>query len=268
MKKYLRLLKYEIKSFFKDALSKFFLLYPLLMLFICGFLLPEILDRTASGNENAQTITLLIAFVVIISMGGYVMGVLLGFSLLDNKDENTLISIAASPVTVSGYANFKTCYSYVFAIIANMVMLGGLKLVASDLYVVEYAGVTIRLLDELSWGNIVLITLVGSLMVPTVALIVASIAKNKIEGFAFMKSGGIFVMLPLLALLDTFRDWKQYLLGIMPNFWFTKPLLNEILPVSDPSDLPFWAYLAIGTVYMLFLAIITHRMFMKRNESN
>ncbi|HOP57774.1 MAG TPA: hypothetical protein PLM51_06355, partial [Bacillota bacterium] len=76
------------------------------------------------------------------------------------------------------------------------------------------------------------------------------------------------VMLPLLALLDTFRDWKQYLLGIMPNFWFTKPLLNEILPVSDPSDLPFWAYLAIGTVYMLFLAIITHRMFMKRNESN
>ncbi len=267
MKKYLGLLKYEMKTFFKDPMSLFFLGYPFLMLLICGFLLPAILDKTASGNTSAQTVSLLISFVVIISLGGYVMGVLLGFSFLDNKDENTLISIAATPITVSGYTNFKVAYSFVLSTLSNLVMIGGLKLFSSDKYVVEYMGVSIRLLDNLSWVSIVLVSLVGSLMVPLVALIVASTAKNKIEGFAFMKTGGLFVMLPLLALLTAFSDWKQYILGIMPNFWFTKPLLCEVLPFSDPSDLPFWAYLLIGTVYMLILAVLTHKVFMKKNNS-
>ncbi|MBN2504124.1 MAG: hypothetical protein JXB20_02150 [Bacilli bacterium] len=264
MKKYWSLLKYEFKTLLKDSMNLFMILYPLLMLFICGFLLPAILERTAAENSNAETITLLIGFTLVLSLGGYVMGAMLGFSLLENKDENTLQNIAATPITVSGYTNFKTVYSFVLSFFGNMVMVGGLKLIASNRYELVYGGVTIRLLDQLSWGNVVIFSLVSSLMVPTIGLVISSIAKNKIEGFAFMKSGGLIIMIPLLALLNTFMDWKQYFLGIAPNFWVIKPLLNEVLLLDNASDLPFWLYMLIGAVYMIVLAIVTQKMFLKK----
>ncbi len=266
MKKYWSLLKYEFKTLLKDSMNLFMLFYPLLMLFICGFLLPEILSRTGADDTNAKTITLLIGFSLILSLGGYIMGAMLGFSLLENKDENTLESIATTPITIKGYTNFKTVYAYVLSIIGNFVMLGGLKLIASDRYEVLYRGITIRLLDDLSWLNVAVFSVVSSLMVPTIALIIASIAKNKIEGFAFMKSGGFFIMIPLLALLNAFQDWKQYLLGIIPNFWTIKPLLNDVMPGSNPVDLPFWAYMAIGAIYMIVLAILMQKLFLKRSH--
>ncbi len=268
MKKYWGLLKYEFKTMLKDSMNSIMLFFPFIMLFICGFLLPAILEKTAGGNENATTITLLIGFVMALSMGSYIMGALLGFSLLENKDENTLQNIAASPITVSGYASFKIVYTYVMAIFSNLIMVGGLKLLASDAYEVVYGGVTIRLLDQLSWGNVVVFTLVSSLIVPTIALVIASIAKNKIEGFAFMKSGGLLIMIPMLALLNVFKDGKQYILGFTPNFWVIKPLLNQVLASNETSDLPYWAYMVIGAGYMIMLGAITLKLFLKRAHIN
>jgi len=264
MRKYVKLLKYEFKTLLKDSMSLFILFYPLLMLFICGFLLPAILDRTASGNANAQMITLLIGFVTVLSLGGYIMGAMLGFALLENKDENTLQNIAASPITVSGYTIFKIIYTYLMSIISNIIMVGGLKLFAADEYVVVYGGNTIRLFDELSWGNLVIFAVVSGLLVPAIALVISSIAKNKVEGFAFMKSGGILIMIPLLSLLNVFQDAKQYILGFVPNFWVIKPLLNLVLMSNEPSNLPYWLYMVIGAAYMLVLASVTLKLFLKR----
>lgn len=264
MKKYLALLKYELKTILKDSMGLFMLLYPLLMLFIMGFLLPEILSRTTSTDSNASAITLLIGFVVTLSIGGYIMGVMLGFSLLENKDENTLQNIAASPVRISGYTMFKIIYTYFFALLGNWVMIGGLKLVASDLYQVTYQSVTIRLLDQISWGHVAIFAFVSGLIVPTIALVIAAIAKNKIEGFAFMKSGGFVIMMPLLALLDFFMDWKQYLLGLFPNFWYVKPLLNLALSLDQESNMPFYLYMLIGAVYTIGLSFLTYRLFIRK----
>ncbi len=264
MKKYWGLLKYEFKTMFKDSMNLLLIFFPILMLFVCGFLLPAILERTAGGNENATTITLLIGFIMALSMGGYAMGAVLGFTLLDNKDENTLQNIAATPITVSGYTSFKIVYTYVLAIISNFVMVAGLKLFASDAYEVVYGGSTIRLFDQLSWGNIVVFCFVGALIVPTVALLIASVAKNKVEGFAFMKSGGLLVMIPMLALLNAFKDGKQYILGLAPNFWVIKPLLNQVLVSNETSDLPYWVYMVIGAAYMIVLGSITLKLFLKR----
>lgn len=264
MKKYLALLKYELKTILKDSMGLFMILYPLLMLFVCGFLLPAILGRTTSADSNASTITLLIGFVVVLSVGGYIMGVMLGFSFLENKDENTLQNIAASPVRISGYALFKIIYTYVIALIGNWVMIGGLKLIASDKYEVVYNSISIRLLDQIGWGHVAVFAAVSSLMVPAVALVVASIAKNKIEGFAFMKSGGFIIMMPLLTLLTFFMDWKQYFLGFFPNFWSIKPLLNLALSSTQEANLSFYLYMLIGAVYTLGLSFLAYRMFIKK----
>lgn len=264
MKKYLSLVKYEFKTIVKDLMNLFILLYPVLMLFICGYLLPAIVKRAAGSDTNTSAITLLIGFVLLISIGGFMMGAMLGFSLLDNRDENTLLNIAASPVTVSGYATFKIIYTYILAILGNIFMVGGLKLLASESYIVVYGGVTIGLLDNITYGHIIIFSIVSGLIVPFVALVLGAIAKNKIEGFAMVKGGGLFVMIPMLVLLDSFQDAKQYIFGIFPNFWPIKAILNLSLGTQNAANLDFWLYMLIGAIYPIFLGVIALKMFVKK----
>lgn len=248
-------------------MSNVFLLFPLVILFICGFLIPAILDRIASATPFGTLYTLLISFLMLVSMGGFVMGAMLGFSLIENKDENTLINIAVSPVTVSGYTTFKIVYASILAFFGNIVTLGGLKWLASDKYVVDLGSGAIRILDVLSIPEILAFSLSSALVVPMVAMIIGATAKNKVEGFAIMKSSGFLVMIPLLALLNIFKDGKQYILGIIPNFWPMKALLNEIfgaLSMTNSADLPYYWYLMIGGVYMIFVGVLCLRFFMKK----
>ena len=81
-----------------------------------------------------------------------------------------------------------------------------------------------------------------------------------------MKSTGIIMLVPALLALPTFRDIKQYLLGIFPNFWFTKALMNKMLPFAfnSPSDLSFYWYIAIGIVLSLVYSVLIFKFFMKR----
>ncbi|HOJ45158.1 MAG TPA: ABC transporter permease [Bacilli bacterium] len=264
MNKYWRLLGYELKTIIRDPLNLFMLIYPLFMLLIVGFILPASLTRGGLNQANpAYSITMLITFVVTISIGGFVGGALLGFSLLENKDENTIHSIAVTPISTLGYVVFKTVYTFILAVLGNMFLIFGIKWWASDFYSFSYGPLTFGF-DNLGYGQIIFFSLVSSLLVPAVGTLIASVAKNKIEGFAFMKSGGIIFMIPALVLLDAFSDWKQYLLGVTPNFWPVKALLNAALNNQGSQDLPFWAYLTIGGVYMLLLAVLSIYTFNKK----
>ncbi len=266
MKKYLKLVTYELKTILRDPLNLFLLIYPVIMFGLIGWLLPASLSRGGLTNTDpAYSLTLLIAFVVIISIGGFVSGALLGFSLLENKDEKTIYSIAVTPVSITGYITFKSIYTYVLAVAGNLFMIYAIKWWASDYYSFTYGPYTFGF-DNLTAIHIFPFALISSLFVAAVGLLIASVAKNKIEGFAFMKSGGIIFMIPVLVLLDAFSDGKQYLLGIAPNFWTTKALLNVALNAEGANDLPYWAYLLIGGVYMLVLAVVAIIAFSKKQQ--
>lgn len=142
-------------------------------------------------------------------------------------------------------------------------MLLGIKYFANEAYSFQYGGLSFGF-DNITVGQIVAFSFVASLLVPTVGSLTAAISRNKIEGFAFMKSGGLLFMIPALVLLNAFSDWKQYLLGFAPNFWPLKGLLNLALGSQNPTDLPYWAYLTIGSIYMILLGGIAIRFFIKK----
>jgi fluoroquinolone transport system permease protein len=266
MKKYFFLLKYEMRTILRDPMNIFLLIYPLFMLILIGWLLPLGLYQSGLTNDDlAYSLTMIITFVVFISIGGYISGSLLGFSLLENKDEKTIKSIAVTPVSVAGYVIFKTLYSYFFSIIGNLILILGIKWWANDAYSFSFGTLTFGF-DNLNYIHIIVFSIVSSLFVPAIGALIASIAKNKIEGFAFMKSGGIVVMIPALVLINAFTDWKQYILGIAPNFWPVKALLNVALNSQGPNDLPFWAYMSIGGLVMLLLAVISIVAFVKKQN--
>jgi fluoroquinolone transport system permease protein len=233
-----------------------------MMLFFMGVIVPLVVDKTT--NPNTVTYTILIAFTIALSVGAFVSGGLLGFALIENKDEKTILNIAVTPIKVEGYTMFKIIYTYVLSIIGNMIIVGGLKLIASNEYVIN----GISLFDNLSFLKIFIFCLVSGLLVPTIALIIASIAKNKIEGFAFIKGGGFIIMLPVLTVLDFFKDVKQYLLGFAFNFWPIKAMLNEATNSHQKSNLNYYLYMLIGSIYSIIIFIVCLRMFIRKLNLN
>lgn len=266
MKKYVALFRYEIKTILTDPMNLFFLIYPFMMLGITGWLVPVLLERTGVDESTpGYGLQLLAIFTVVLAIGGFIMGALLGFSLLENKDEQTIKSIAVSPVSVQGYALFKSIYAYLFGVLGNLVMVGGLKLFASDVYSFMVSEQLSFGLDRVTSMDILLFSLVSALIVPSIGGIFAAVAKNKIEGFTLMKTSGILFIIPVLAIFDFFADAKQYLLGFAPNFWTTKAFLTLTLSQGNPSDLSFAGYLWVGATYMLVLGMLSMQYFIKRS---
>ena len=147
---------------------------------------------------------------------------------------------------------------------SNLLILGGLKLLASDHYVIIAGIKTIKLLDNLGWSKVLIFSFVSSLFVPAVALLFGTYAKNKIEGFAFLKGGALVIMLPVLTILKIFQNQFQYILGILPNFWPLKAMLNEATQSNDSSNLSYYGYMLIGIIYFALIFIFSFRNFRKR----
>ncbi len=268
MKKYLSLLKYEFKNILKDRMNAFMLFYPLVMLLMAVYLFPIFFENPEFQNQSLE-ITMLIIVVMLLGFGYVIAGALLGFSLLDSKDEDTLQTIAVTPIGKRGYINFKLIYVYILSLIGTIVLLSGIKIFAVDAYALQVGETTIRLFDNISHFEILVFALSSSLLAPVLGLFIAGLSKNKIEGFAYMKSTGIIMLIPMLVLLDAFKGMGQYLLSIFPNFWGTQGVLLKLLPnfpmLSTSYNLGFYAYILIGALISFVFLVLSYRFFIKRS---
>jgi type III secretory pathway component EscS len=85
MKKYLQLLGYEFKTLLRDPMNLFMFIYPVFMLGFVGWLIPTILVRSGIDTQSSEyALSLMVLFVLILAIGGFISGTLLGFSLLEN----------------------------------------------------------------------------------------------------------------------------------------------------------------------------------------
>ena len=233
------------------------------MLLMSAFAIPAMLD-SAEGNQAAAKYGTLIAFITFISIGVFMLAAMLAFVLLDRKDERTLFTIAATPLSVKGYITVQIVYHFVLAVIMNLIVIGGTKLFASDSYTYTVGNVTVRMFQDLTYGKIIVFSIVASLYMPALGLLLGGLSKNKIEGFAYMKSSGFLIFIPLLLLFDAFNGGLQYVLGIAPNFWSTKALMTTVMPAGE-ADINFWWYMLIGAVYSVALIIPAYKFFIKRS---
>ncbi len=256
MSKYVKLLRYEIKNILRDKMTLIMLLYPLLMIFIGAFVLPTLVENYGE-TEEGQTLATLTIIIIFANIAPFVTAAMLGFNLIDHSDENTLNTIRVTPVSLKGYVIFKTIYAYIISVNASFWALYGVKMLSGDNY--TFHGV--NLWDQFSLTNILLYALVAGLFTPVFALILASMSKNKIEGFAYMKTAGVIVILPAVLVLDTMQDFKQYFIGILPTFWPMKGLLSEAALLTHEHNISYPAYMIIGSLYAITLSILAYKKF-------
>lgn len=257
--RYLRLLRYEFKNIVRDHMTMVMLVYPLLILVIGSYVLPALLDQFGEGDAG-QYIASLVVVLVLGSLAPFIGGAMLGFLMLDHRDENTLDSLRVTPMSLKGYLGFKMTYSYLLSVLAGVVVLYGLKVLSGDRYTV----MGMNVLDGFTFMNVFFYALVAGFFAPIFGLLLSSLGKNKIEGFAYMKTLGIFAILPALVAWEAMQDGRQYLLGIIPTFWPLKGLMVDANLLVNDANLPFSVYLIIGFIYSLVLLVVFTRLFYQK----
>ena len=151
-------------------------------------------------------------------------GMVFGFLLLDQRDDQTLLALQVTPLTLSGYLVYRMAVPTLLSVLVTLIMLPGVALF------------------ELSPLQILLASLSAAPLAPIYALSLAAVASNKVQGFALAKAFGVFLVPPVLAYFVD-PPW-QWLFGIVPFYWPAKFLWE----MTEGTGFPL-GYLVVGLIY-------------------
>jgi fluoroquinolone transport system permease protein len=161
-------------------------------------------------------------------MGGYLMtapgmvGMVIGFLLLDERDARTLTALRTTPLSMRQY-------------LAYRVVLPLLLGTASTLIGYPVTGLT-----PLPLTSLLPIVVVASLSAPLLALILGLAAPNKVAGFAVVKVLNAVNLLPIVVYFVP-RP-VQYAAGIFPTYWPMRAFWSAAVGET------FGGYLVVGIV--------------------
>jgi fluoroquinolone transport system permease protein len=217
----------------RDPLLKWVLLLPVGLGILFRILIPQAREALlrATGVDIAPYYPLF--------MGGYLMnaagivGMVIGFLLLDERDARTLAALRVTPVSIRRYLAYR---------------ISGPLAVATATTLLGYALIGIT---PLPFGPLLAISIVGGMSAPLIALVLATAAPNKVAGLAVVKVLNGINLLPLAAYF--LPTPAQYVAGVIPAYWPMRALWSAAQGES------FLAYLGAGCLgSALAVAIVTH----------
>ncbi len=210
-------------------------LIPLIIIIFTRLVIPWISENVAPMEQYYPLLFMLIVITIPL-----MFGFVIGFLIMDERDENLLTVLRVMPISRNTYLLYRMLFLSILSLIYIMLfpLLTGL--------------VEINLLEYLS------IALLLALLTPTLGLIANIVATNKVQAFAVFKMlGGVFYI-PLFAFFIN-NDLK-YLLGIIPNFW-TFMAFDALLKTGHQDYL----FLGIGfCLHFVFLVALFY-LFNKKN---
>jgi fluoroquinolone transport system permease protein len=234
-------LKSEVKKWVRDPMMVFMMMYPLIFGALGRYLVPWLAEGgTFNVNHYADVILAVLALLIPVTFGA-----ILGFSILDDRDDYILTSIKVTPLSVNQFLSFRIFLVFALSFLACV-------------FVMWFADI-----GYLTVAHITAIALVASLSAPLYGLVINAFASNKIEGFAMMKGMGIMMLFPLISLF--FIDYKELFFAIVPGYWPAKAI-SSIVRGEGLLLLSFNQYYYIGLVYAVLVNILAFRFFLKKTR--
>ncbi len=225
----------DVKSVLRDGMLRWMALLPLGIALLMRWGVPAIQAHVAEryGFDLAPYHVLFVSFLVLTAPA--VNGMVIGFLLLDQRDDRTLPALQVTPLGLDGYLLYRLAMPVVLSVVMTIV------------------AVPLTGLMQVGLAGLVVASLASAPLAPLFALLLASFASNKLQGFALTKAAGVLNWPPLLAFFLPL-PW-QWLAGILPTYWPAK--LYWVLAGGEPYA-P--AYLAAGIVYdALLMALLLRR---------
>lgn len=229
----------EFKKWIRDPLMSFMLFYPILFGILGRYFMPWLADKNGFSLDLYADLIV----VVLTLLTPQLFGALIGFSILDDRDDKILTSIKITPLSIHQFLSFRMVMGLVLTFI-------------TCIYVIWFSNI-----GNLSTSNILVISALASLATPMTALLINSLANNKIEGFAVMKGVGIILVFPIVALF--FMNSKELIFAFAPGFWPAKAI-SSIIRGNELMYMSYNMYVGVGFVYVILLNYLVYKVFLRR----
>lgn len=226
----------DAKNVRRDSLLRWMVWFPLLIALLIRWGVPYVAERLTMFDIRPYYPLLMAYFFVM--MTPIMLGLVIGFLLLDERDDQTLIALQVTPLSLNDYLLYRMAAPMLISLTMTLISYPLANLIETDFLA------------------LFLVALLSAPLAPLFALALASFASNKVEGFALTKASGVFLMVPLVAYFVR-SDW-QLLAGVVPTYWPAK--LSWSLQAAEPAA---WLYFLIGAVYELALLWLLLRRFHK-----
>lgn len=222
------LMAIDSRSVSRDALLRWMVVIPLALALVVRFSIPAITQDlfVRFGFALSPYYPLVLSFLVLLVP--QFLGLVLGFLLLDQRDDRTLAALQVTPLSPQRVLAYRLAAPMAVSVVTTLV-------------VFLLAGTLPFSLPAVIGG-----ALAGALFAPCYALVLASFARNKIEGFAIAKGAGFLTMPPIVAWFVP-QPW-EFLFGIVPTYWPLKAYW-----VLQAGHAHGWAHVVISVLYFLLL---------------
>lgn len=169
-------------SLLADPTLRLMAAVPLGVALAVRFVLPLVVVRLGelAALDLAWLLPLLSGYVVV-GMAPLLAGAVVGFLLLDQRDDRTLLALRVTPVPFVAYVAYRLAAPALLALavtLAAVALAGGLGLTPAAA---------------------LLAALAAAPLAPVAALALAAFARNKLQGFALVKAASVLLAAPLAA---------------------------------------------------------------------
>jgi len=229
----------DIRSIRRDSLISWMIYVPILLALLMRWGVPPLTARLVEqyNFDLAEYYPVLLAY-FFVGMCPMMLGVVIGFLLLDEKDDRTLTALQVTPLSLGGYLFYRVSVPILLTIVLMFVIFPLANLTPFDLRTVLISAIA------------------AAPMAPMLALYLASFAQNKVQGFALMKLSGIFFVAPVFAYFTT-SAW-ELAFGIIPTYW---PMKVYWLLYAGETNV--WLHLTVAVVYQLLVTVVFAKRFYK-----
>ncbi len=233
MKKIVTLIFGDLRQIFRDKTLTVFLFAPLILIVFVRLFVPFISEYYPIIQQY-HPIIMMFAGIQTAIMFGFIIS----FIILDEKDENVLQVIRVLPISPFYFILYRLLFATAFSTLGAFLMI--------NLSGIAYTGLTNSILLSIQYG----------LTAPFITLIIATFAKNKVEGMAFFKGVDLILLLPMLSFFVAGNI--KYIFSVIPAFW-----TYQLYSASVSNGYTAF-YFMIGLVIYLFVITILFRQFKKR----
>ncbi|MCU0389967.1 MAG: hypothetical protein MUE81_02510 [Thermoflexibacter sp.] len=223
MIKIITLIISDLKNILRDKTLLTFLTTPVTMVLFVRYFVPYI---------GAKYPVMEAYYPYIVMFGSVQAAIMFGFitafMILEEKDENVLQVIRILPITPSFFLLYRLSFATFLSCVGAFAMIQSNGLISLPL------------------GSALFLSFQLGMTAPFITLVVATFAKNKIEGMAFFKGVDLLLLLPMLSFL--IPNALKYFFGVIPVFWAYQ-LFDNVL---KGEDLTFTFLAGIAVYFMVF----------------
>jgi fluoroquinolone transport system permease protein len=226
----------DAKTVGRDSLLRAVIGLPLMIALITRLVVPWLAQQIGAAiGFDISAYQALIMSAALLLITPTICGLVVGFLLLDQRDDRTLAALQVTPLPPRAYL----AYRLATPLLLSFVMTG----LAFPLAGLAAAGIVAVLLAALA----------AAPLAPLVALGLATFAENKIQGLALLKGCSVLMIVPIAAIFVPL-PW-QWALGVAPTFWPARVYwaMGGISTHGGASEPSWWIYLLVGLAYQALL---------------